>query len=178
MLSRCFSRIPPSWCASMLMDEALSNLDRTKEISVSTFRADDEKGLAPRALYEKYGFIADALVEEMNYPNQRYVLHPIGAERKDRQLAINTMVREISGILSDREPSIYMYGSSVLNDFRLGWSDIDILVLTSKQMTEEQAKSLVGLRQAMLADEQCSLIRKGHTQRTKVSRFPRTVCRR
>ena len=46
-----------------------------------------------------------------------------------------------------------MYGSSVLNDFRLGWSDLDILVLTSKQITEEQAKSLVGLRQAMLVDE-------------------------
>lgn len=63
------------------------------------------------------------------------------------------MVREISGILSDREPSIYMYGSSVLNDFRLGWSDIDILVLTDKQITEEQAKTLVGLRQAMLAKD-------------------------
>lgn len=94
--------------ASMLMDEALANLDRTKEISVSTFRADDEKGTAPRALYEKYGFVADALVEEMGYPNQKFVLHPVGAERKDRQLAVNTMVREISGILSDREPPIYM----------------------------------------------------------------------
>lgn len=62
--------------ASMLMDEALCNLDRTKEIYVSTFRAGDEKGLAPRALYEKYGFVADALIEEMNYPNQKYVLHP------------------------------------------------------------------------------------------------------
>lgn len=139
--------------ASMLMDEALNNLDRTKEISVSTFRADDKKGSAPRALYEKYGFNADVLIEELNYPNQKYVLHPAGAERKDRQLAINTIVREISGILSDCEPSIYMYGSSVLNDFRLGWSDLDILVLTSKQITEEQAKSLVGLRQAMLIDE-------------------------
>lgn len=139
--------------ASMLMDEALNNLDRTKEISVSTFRADDKKGSAPRALYEKYGFIADVLIEELNYPNQKYVLHPAGSERKDRQLAINTIVREISGILSDCEPSIYMYGSSVLNDFRLGWSDLDILVLTSKQITEEQAKSLVGLRQAMLIDE-------------------------
>ena len=139
--------------ASMLMDEALANLDKTKEISVSTFRADDEKGLAPRALYEKYGFVADELIEEFDYPNQKYVLHPAGSERKDRQLAINTMVREISGILSDCEPSIYMYGSSVLNDFRLGWSDLDILVLTSKPITEEQAKSLVGLRQAMLAGE-------------------------
>ena len=35
----------------------------------------------------------------------------------------------------------------------MGWSDLDILVLTSKQITEEQAKSLVGLRQAMLVDE-------------------------
>ena len=139
--------------ASMLMDEALDRLDRTKEISVSTFRADDEKGSAPRALYEKYGFVADELIEAFDYPNQKYVLHPAGAERKDRQLAINTMVREIRSILSDREPSIYMYGSSVLNDFRLGWSDIDILVLTDKQITEEQAKTLVALRQAMLEKE-------------------------
>lgn len=153
---RCLAVAPEYRCrgvASMLMDEALANLDKTKEISVSTFRADDEKGTAPRALYEKYGFVEDELIEEFDYPNQKYVLHPVGAERKERQLAINTMVREISGILSDCEPSIYMYGSSVLNDFRLGWSDLDILVLTSKQITEEQAKSLVGLRQAMLVDE-------------------------
>lgn len=139
--------------ASMLMDEALRNLDRTKEISVSTFRADDEKGPAPRALYEKYGFVADALVMELNYPNQKYVLHPIGAERKSRQLAINNTVQEISSILADRNPSIYMYGSAALNDFRLGWSDIDILVLTEQQIAETQAKLLVRLRQTMLERE-------------------------
>ena len=61
---------------SMLMDEALRNLDRNKDISVSTFRADDEKGLAPRALYEKYGFVEDALIEERGYPHQKYILHP------------------------------------------------------------------------------------------------------
>ncbi len=66
--------------ASMLMDEALRNLDRTGEISVSTFRADDEKGLAPRALYQKYGFIEDELIEAMGYPNQKYILRPIGNE--------------------------------------------------------------------------------------------------
>ena len=136
--------------ASILMDEALRNLDRTKEISVSTFRADDEKGPAPRALYEKYGFVEDALIEEMDYPNQKYVLHPAGSERKDRQITINKMVREIRSILQGNEPSIYLYGSSVLNDFRLGWSDIDILVLTDKQITERQAQKLVGLRQTML----------------------------
>lgn len=139
--------------ASILMDEALRNLDRTKEISVSTFRADDEKGPAPRALYEKYGFVEDALIEEMDYPNQKYVLHPAGSERKDRQITINKMVREIRSILQGNEPSIYLYGSSVLNDFRLGWSDIDILVLTDKQITEEQAQKLVGLRQALLDKE-------------------------
>lgn len=93
------------------------------------------------------------LIEEFDYPNQKCVLHPVGAERKERQIAINTMVREISGILSDCESSIYLYGSSVLNDFRLGWSNIDILVLTDKQITEKQADSLVGLRQIMLTKE-------------------------
>ena len=78
--------------ASILMDEALTNLDRTKEISVSTFRADDEKGTAPRALYEKYGFVADELIEEFDYPNQKYVLHPAGSERKERQLANNILL--------------------------------------------------------------------------------------
>lgn len=153
----CYLAVAPEYrrrgVASMLMGEALANLDRTKEISVSTFRANDKKGIAPRALYEKYGFIADELIEEFGYPNQKYVLHPIGAKRKNRQLAILAMVRAISQILSDREPSLYLYGSSVLNDFRLGWSDIDILVLTEQQITETQARSLVRLRETMLAKE-------------------------
>lgn len=139
--------------ASMLMDEVLRNLDRTREISVSTFRADDEKGLAPRALYEKYGFIEDALVEAFGYPNQEYILHPAGSEHGERQKSINRMVHEISNILLDCNPSIYLYGSSVLDDFRLGWSDIDILVLSDKQMSEEQSHKLVKLRQTMLERE-------------------------
>ena len=71
--------------ASMLMEEALRHLDRTKEISVSTFRAEDEKGPAPRAFYEKFGFIADVLIEEMGYPSQRYILHPAGSEQRERK---------------------------------------------------------------------------------------------
>ena len=139
--------------ATMLMDEALANLDKTKEITVSTFRADDEKGIAPRTLYEKFGFVADELIEEFDYPNQKFVLFPVGAERKARQMSINSMVWEISHILADCGPTIYLYGSSALNDFRLGWSDIDILVLTDKQISESQANLLVNLRQTMLADE-------------------------
>ena len=139
--------------ASMLMDEALSNLDRTKEITVSTFRAQDEKGSAPRALYEKYGFVPEALIEEMDYPNQRYVLYPEGAEKKERQISINRMVRSICQILSDNRPSVYLYGSCALNDFRIGWSDIDILVLTEKEISASQAEKLVFLRQEMLKKE-------------------------
>ncbi len=139
--------------ASMLMNEALRNLDRTREISVSTFRADDEKGIAPRALYEKYGFIEGALSVANGYPVQEYILYPVGSERCERQKAVNKMICEINSILSDCEPSVYLYGSSVLDDFRPGWSDIDILVLTNRQMSEEQAQKLVGLRQAMLEQE-------------------------
>lgn len=139
--------------ASVLMDEALRNLDRTREITVSTFRADDEKGTAPRAFYRKYGFEEDALIEEMGYPSQRYILYPAGAEKGERARAVNKMVGRISKALEGCAPSVYLYGSSVLDDFRLGWSDIDILVLTERKITEEQAQGLVGLRGDMLAEE-------------------------
>lgn len=62
--------------ASKLLKKALENLNRTKEITVSTFREEDEKGTAPRALYKKFGFVEDELIEELGYPNQRFVLRP------------------------------------------------------------------------------------------------------
>ncbi|MDE5992104.1 MAG: nucleotidyltransferase domain-containing protein, partial [Oscillospiraceae bacterium] len=67
-----------------------------------------------------------------------------------RQKAVRSMTSAISEILADNQPSIYLYGSSVLNDFRLGWSDIDILVLTQKRISQEQAQELVTLRQKLL----------------------------
>lgn len=62
--------------ASILLEEALRNLDRTRAISVQTFRREDEKGTAPRALYRKFGFLEGALVEAMGYPNQEFLLPP------------------------------------------------------------------------------------------------------
>ena len=41
--------------ASILLRKALDELDRSKEITVSTFRDNDDKGIAPRALYRKFG---------------------------------------------------------------------------------------------------------------------------
>ena len=61
---------------SKLLVYALEKLDRTRPITVSTFREEDEKGAAPRALYKKYGFIPDALSEEFGYPNQKFILYP------------------------------------------------------------------------------------------------------
>lgn len=63
--------------ASLLLTEALEQLDRSKNITVSTFRENDEKGRAARALYKKFGFEEGELVEEFGYPNQRFILHSL-----------------------------------------------------------------------------------------------------
>ena len=62
--------------ASILMRKALDELDRSKDITVSTFRENDEKGIAPRALYRKFGFQEGEMTEEFGYPNQTFVLYP------------------------------------------------------------------------------------------------------
>ncbi|GEM_PF-156179 len=77
----------------------------------------------------------------------------ITREQYFRQKAMRKMTAAINEILADDRPSIYLYGSSVLNDFRLGWSDIDILALTQKPISFSQAEKLVGLRQKLLEEE-------------------------
>ena len=72
---------------------------------------------------------------------------------KELQKAIDKMTLRITTILDSCAPSIYLYGSVVLSDFKLGWSDIDILVLTQIPISHEQANQLVGLRQTLLAQE-------------------------
>lgn len=62
--------------ATKLLEKALSELNRNKDIIVSTFRENDEKGVAPRAFYKKFGFVEDEYIEEFRYPNQKFVLHP------------------------------------------------------------------------------------------------------
>ena len=65
------------------------------------------------------------------------------------QTAIRIMAQRIADILAPCAPSIYLYGSCVLDDFRPGWSDIDLLVLTQTPLSQAQADRLVGLRQAI-----------------------------
>ena len=73
--------------ASLLLREALDKLDRDKDITVSTFRENDVKGIAPRKLYKKFGFEEGKLIEEFGYPNQRFVLH---AEKSVDNVIIGT----------------------------------------------------------------------------------------
>lgn len=67
--------------------------------------------------------------------------------------SITKMTNEISAIMDGKIHNAWLYGSVVLDDFRLGWSDIDFIVLTSEKITERQAQSLVTLRQTLLKKE-------------------------
>ena len=67
------------------------------------------------------------------------------------RLAVNTMAVSIYRILADNAPSIYLYGSVTAEDYRPGWSDIDLLVLTADPITQEQADALLHLRQTLCA---------------------------
>lgn len=64
--------------------------------------------------------------------------------------SIERMAREIASICNVH--GIWLYGSVVLDDFQLGWSDIDFLALTDAPVTEEQAERLLPLRR-MLSEE-------------------------
>lgn len=70
--------------------------------------------------------------------------------KKDLKVAIDEMKETINSILKENILAIYIYGSCVLDDFKLGWSDIDLLVLTKNEIDEETANKLLTLRQDML----------------------------
>ncbi len=61
--------------ASAMIEKMLSLFPNNTYITVTTYRANDVKGIAPRALYKKYGFEEDELVTEFNYPLQKLVLN-------------------------------------------------------------------------------------------------------
>jgi predicted nucleotidyltransferase len=67
---------------------------------------------------------------------------------------ITIMKDRIARILADSSPSIYLFGSVVLDDFKPGWSDIDILCLTRSPITDDQADRLLYLRQELVKEYQ------------------------
>lgn len=71
--------------------------------------------------------------------------------------SIEIMKNRIKSILLNNKPSIYLHGSIVFEDFKLGWSDIDILCLTKTKTSKEQARQLVNLRQELSAEYENNL---------------------
>lgn len=75
----CFLAVNPNnrkqGVATALLEKAISEMDNSTDITLSTYRADDENGVAARALYKKLGFTEGELVEEFGNPCQRFILH-------------------------------------------------------------------------------------------------------
>ena len=68
----------------------------------------------------------------------------------------HTVIRMMNEIDSRVDGCVYgawIYGSAVLNDFQLGWSDIDFVALVKGPISECQAKRLLMLRQDMFKAE-------------------------
>lgn len=77
----CFLAVNPDYrrrgIAKKLMLEGLSRLNRKQEISVTTFCENDERGKAPRSLYQSLGFLADRLTTEFGETEQCFILPPL-----------------------------------------------------------------------------------------------------
>ena len=65
--------------------------------------------------------------------------------------AIGKMANQIYET-TKKDCSVYLYGSVTLDDFREGWSDIDIIALTGHKMSDDEENTLVYLRQKMMKD--------------------------
>lgn len=75
----CFLAVDPErrrkGVASALLNFALEKLDEKRDVIVSTYRGDDEKGTAARELYIKFGFQPEKMILEFGYPCQVFRLH-------------------------------------------------------------------------------------------------------
>ena len=67
--------------------------------------------------------------------------------------AVARMMDEIAAIMRGDVYGAWLYGSVVLDDFHLGWSDIDFVVLVNESILESQAEKLLTLRLDMLKAE-------------------------
>ena len=65
--------------------------------------------------------------------------------------AVRRMTAVIDEALGHSLHSLWLYGSVVLDDFRLGWSDIDCIAFANETIQEDQAQKLLTLRQDLSA---------------------------
>ena len=67
--------------------------------------------------------------------------------------AVTRTLNEIGSRMDGRVDGAWLYGSAAMEDFRPGWSDIDFVVLINGPISENQAQSVLTLRQDMLKAE-------------------------
>ena len=60
--------------AGRMVRMMLAELDTDRDVIVDTFREEDERGTAPRAFYQKMGFVPGELGMAEGHPVQRFVL--------------------------------------------------------------------------------------------------------
>ncbi len=60
--------------ASQMIQLMMTRLDKSRDITVETFREGDEKGKAARAFYASLGFVPGELCVSLDYPTQKFVL--------------------------------------------------------------------------------------------------------
>lgn len=72
------------------------------------------------------------------------VLPPLAAQ------ALEGFCASLRNALDGAPVSIYLCGSLALEDYRPGWSDIDVLCLTSSDVPEQAADALLFLRQRLV----------------------------
>lgn len=63
--------------------------------------------------------------------------------------SVKRMITEIASRLGGGLHSLWLYGSAVMDDFRLGWSDIDFIAFSNGEISKEAAQSLLMLRQEL-----------------------------
>ena len=71
----------------------------------------------------------------------------------DLDHAVTRMARAIAAALDGEVYGIWLHGSVVLDDFRPGWSDIDLIALTAGEISEPRAGKLLALRQELAEAE-------------------------
>ncbi len=64
--------------------------------------------------------------------------------------ALDTFCASLRSALDGAPVSIYLCGSLTLEDYRPGWSDIDVLYLTSSDVPKQAADALLFLRQRLV----------------------------
>ena len=67
--------------------------------------------------------------------------------------SVTKMLNEISLRVDGRVYEAWLYGSTAMEDFQLGWSDIDFVALVDGPISDKEAESLLMLRQDMLKSE-------------------------